>query len=75
MNNKYFLPKDGGLIAKDVPEDLLHRYEKIPTSVFEHEQSAVSYVADIVADAIKAHEKNMPGKGLSCSASARARHR
>ena len=62
MNNKYFLPKDGGLIAKDVPEDLLHRYEKIPTSVFEHEQSAVSYVADIVADAIKAHEKEYAGE-------------
>ena len=29
MNNKYSLPKDGGLIAESVPRDIIHRYEKI----------------------------------------------
>lgn len=55
MNNKYSLPKDGGLIVKDVPEDLLNRFEKIPVNIFELEQSAVLYVADIVSESIKKH--------------------
>ena len=29
MNNKYSLPKDGGLIAESTPRDIIHRYEKI----------------------------------------------
>ena len=30
MNNKYSLPKDGGLIEVSAPRDIIHRYEKIP---------------------------------------------
>lgn len=60
MENKYSLPKDGGLILNDLPEDLLHRYEKVPTTVFEHEQSAVQYVADTICDSIKRHERRYP---------------
>ncbi len=26
MNNKYSLPKDGGLIAESAPRDIIHRY-------------------------------------------------
>ena len=61
MNDKYSLPKDGGLITRDIPEDLLHRYEKIPVTIFEHEQSAMLYVADIVCESIKAHENEYKG--------------
>ena len=32
MNNKYSLPKDGGLIAESTPRDIIHRYEKIHTT-------------------------------------------
>ena len=28
MNNKYSLPKDGGLISESAPRDIIHRYEK-----------------------------------------------
>ena len=62
MDNKYSLPKDGGLIVKDIPEDLLYRFEKIPATIFEHEQSAVSYIADSVSEAIRVHERANEGK-------------
>lgn len=34
MNNKYSLPKDGGLIEVSAPRDIIHRYEKIHTTDF-----------------------------------------
>ena len=37
MNNKYSLPKDGGLISESAPRDIIHRYEKIHTKVYENE--------------------------------------
>ena len=40
MENKYSLPQDGGLIFEGTPRDIIHRYEKIPTSVFEVEAQA-----------------------------------
>lgn len=60
MSNKYTLPKDGGLIVADVPDDLLHRYEKIPTTVFDQEQQAVVYVADIIISEIQKHNRRHP---------------
>ena len=50
MENKYSLPQDGGLMLEGTPRDIIHRYEKIPTSVFEVESQAVQYVADIIVD-------------------------
>lgn len=55
MNNKYSLPKDGGLILSGVPTDIIHRYEKIPTSIFDVESDGVEYVADIITKAISKH--------------------
>ena len=55
MESKYSLPKDGGLILEGTPRDIIHRYEKIPTSVFELESQGVNYVADIITDAIAQH--------------------
>ena len=55
MENKYSLPQDGGLILDGTPSDIIHRYEKIPTSIFEVESQAVQYVADLVVKAINAH--------------------
>ena len=53
MNNKYALPKDGGLLADVAPRDILHRYEKIQTNVFKSEYDGVQHVADVVIKAIK----------------------
>ena len=53
MNNKYSLPKNGGLITKDVPRDITHRYEKIRTLVYEHDYQGVQYVADMIVNMIK----------------------
>ncbi len=58
MNNKYSLPKDGGLITNAVPRDITHRYEKIMTSVFPSEYNGVNYVADMIVKAIKIHNEN-----------------
>lgn len=57
-NNKYSLPKDGGLIAGNAPRDIIHRYEKILTNVYENEYDGVMHVADIIVKAIKTHNEN-----------------
>lgn len=53
---KYSLPKDGGLIEASTPRDIIHRYEKIGTRVFENEYSGVQYVADTIVKAIRHYE-------------------
>ena len=55
MNNKYSLPKDGGLIKDATPKDILCRYEKIPTHIFDNESECVEYIADIIENMIKNH--------------------
>ena len=60
MDSKYSLPQDGGLILEGTPSDIIHRYEKIPTSIFEVESLGVEYVTQQIVDAIKAHEAESP---------------
>ena len=57
MNNKYSLPKDGGLIAESAPRDIIHRYEKIHTKVYENEYKGVQYVADAIVKAIRTYNE------------------
>ena len=57
MESKYTLPKDGGLIEQAVPRDLLHRYEKMPTRVFETERAGVNYLADKIVRMLKHHDE------------------
>ena len=52
MDSKYFLPQDGGLILEGTPRDIIHRYEKIPTSIFSTESEGVEYVASLIVKAI-----------------------
>lgn len=59
MNNKYQLPKDGGLIAEAAPRDIIHRYEKMRTQVFESEYQGVQYVADTICRMIRSHDRGM----------------
>ena len=54
-NNKYSLPKDGGLIASAAPHDILHRYEKMQTKVYESEYDGVQHVADTIVKMIQTH--------------------
>ena len=58
MNAKYQLPKDGGLAKESAPKDIVHRYERIPTKVFENEYHGVQYVADIICRQIRNHTNN-----------------
>lgn len=44
--NKYSLPTDGGLREGDTPYDIIHRYEKLPTLVYQTEAEAVDQIAD-----------------------------
>ena len=60
MNNKYALPKDGGLIADEAFKDLTQRYERIATQAYESEYEGVQYVADNIIAAIKAHKGEKP---------------
>ena len=55
MNSKYSLPKDGGLIANAAPDDLILRYERLATRIYENEYAGVQYVADAIVKAITAH--------------------
>ena len=57
MNNKYSLPKDGGLIAESTPRDIIHRYEKIHTTVYENEYLGVQSVADTIVKAIRTYNE------------------
>lgn len=56
-NNKYSLPKDGGLIASAAPRDIIHRYEKMHTLVYESEYEGVQYVADTIVKMIRNHSE------------------
>ena len=49
MEKKFSLPQDGGLVLSGIPKDIVHRYEKIPTSIYETESEGVVYVADIIS--------------------------
>ncbi len=60
MKSKYTLPKDGGLITANVPSDIICRYEKVPTHIFETEYKGVQHVADQIVEAINNHQGAEP---------------
>ena len=64
MNNKYSLPKDGGLIATSAPRNIIHRNEKIRTNVYENEYRAVQYVADNIVRAIRNYNEAHCSNGV-----------
>ncbi|MBR5849450.1 MAG: glucosamine-6-phosphate deaminase [Alistipes sp.] len=53
MNNKYALPKEGGLVLGSTPRDILRRYERVRTTVCESEYEGVTRVADVIVKAIR----------------------
>mgnify|MGYP003291879664 CR=1 FL=1 len=63
MKSKYSLPKEGGLITSAVPQDIICRFEKVPTQVFAGEYEGVQYVADKIVAAITAHNADAAKAG------------
>ena len=54
---KHFnLPKDGGLIDKNIPKGILHNYEAIRTEIAEDSSVASVEIADIIVKAIRDHQ-------------------
>ena len=53
---KFTLPKDGGLIEKDLPNGVKHTFEHIPAHIFEDETMAGERLAEKIAAAISAAE-------------------
>ena len=53
----YKLKKEGGLIPNAEPKDIVCRYERINTNVFESENDGATYVADKIVAAIKAKDE------------------
>ena len=43
---KFTLPKDGGLIEKDLPNGIKHTFEHIPAHIYEDEEIASKCLAD-----------------------------
>ena len=64
MNAKYQLPKHGGLDKESAPKDIVHRYERIPTRVFESEYHGVQYIADIICRMIRNHQNNASARDI-----------
>ena len=64
MNSKYQLPKHGGLIKDGAPKDIIHRYERMQTQVFDNEFSGVQYVADIICRMIQNHSENASARDI-----------
>ena len=67
--SKYSLPQDGGLRLEGTPKDIIHRFEKIPTSIFEIESDGVHYIVEQIISAITEHEakgdKRLSALGLT----------
>ena len=53
MERNYKLPREGGLEPGADPEDIIRRFEKIRTNIFENEASGAQYVAQEIAACIR----------------------
>lgn len=49
----FTLPKDGGLIQDNIPQNILHGYEHIPAEIFDTQDTASEAVARKIVKAIK----------------------
>lgn len=63
---KHFtLPKEGGLVEKNIPSDILHSYEKIRTEIYDQSTTASEVIADEIIDSINACQGRTFKLGLS----------
>ncbi len=58
----FTVPEDGGLIRKNLPEDILHGYDKIYTEVCSDESEGSEAVSEVVIKAIEDFRKSNPGR-------------
>ena len=68
MSKHFTLPYEGGLIEKNLPQGILHTYEKIWTKVYQDSRPASYAVADIIEDAIKNQKEGLFRLGLTTGA-------
>ena len=60
---KHFsLPKDGGLIERGIPQDILHSYEHIKANIYDEQEEASREISDIIIDAVRSHNASRPLK-------------
>ena len=53
MERNYKLQKEGGLEPGADPADIIRKFEKIYTNIYENEASGAAYVAREIADCIR----------------------
>ena len=56
----FHLPKEGGLIEKDLPDGILHSYEKVRTQIYDDDVAASAEIAEIIAEAIRSCPGDRP---------------
>ncbi len=59
MESKYSLPSEGGLIPNSAPKDIIHRYERLNTTIFPTENEGVKYVADQIISCINKYNETI----------------
>ena len=63
---KHFtLPKEGGLIEKGIPADILHGFERIRTEIYDQSSTASDKIADIIVNSINACQNSNFRLGLT----------
>ena len=65
MDKQFTLPYEGGLIEENLPDGILHNYEKIWTNIYPEAASASSAVADMVITAINGCKDRLFRLGLT----------
>lgn len=58
MKVKYTLPRNEGLVESSSLSDITHRYEKLDTNIYDSENQAVGYIADMITAMIRNHEES-----------------
>lgn len=58
----FTLPKDGGIIEKNIPSGILHGHEKIVTNIFDLETNACGAVADVIIEEIRKFDAAAAGR-------------
>jgi glucosamine-6-phosphate deaminase len=62
---KHFtLPKDGGLLEENLPEGILHSFEKIPTEIYDDSTPASKAIAEIIIKAISEFDSKKEGRNF-----------
>ena len=62
---KHFtLPKDGGLLEENLPEGILHSFEKIPTEIYDDSTPASKAIAEIIIKAISEFDCEKEGRNF-----------